>query len=106
MSDFIELHNWAAFRFGRFEHRLCGYVIRENEQIKCIVSEPILGVNAEDGYVETTNNLKYKLFEPIKTNDKIDMMYVLDRWMNLNLKGAPGDATDVVLESLEGGKKE
>jgi hypothetical protein len=86
-EDFIELHHWSAFRFGTFEHRLCGYVIREENVLKCIVSDPIIGVNIEHTFVATTDGKRYKLLDVIDTSQKIDMMYVLDRWMSINFKG-------------------
>lgn len=95
MSDYIELWDWACWKFGHFEYRLCGY-----NNARCIITEPILGVNVEGQFVETTNNIKFKLHEPIHKSQMIDMMYILDRWMNLNLKGKPGDSTDMVLEAL------
>lgn len=98
-GDFIELYDWAAWKFGAFEYRLCGYIYRDGN-LKCIVTEPIMGVNLEEGYVETTNNLKFKLGNPIEEVKMIDMSYVLDRWMNLNGKGQPWKATDMVLEAL------
>lgn len=108
MSDhFIELYDWAVWKFGPFEYRICGYNDRGG-QVKCVITEPVLGVNIEDQFVETTNHLKFRLYEPIKKNNMIDMMYILDRWMSINVKGNPAEATDMMLEALgraEIGKK-
>ena len=99
MSDYIELHDWACWKFGSFEYRLCGYNSRDGG-VRCIITEPILGVNIEDQFVETTNHIKFKLDNHIEKKNMIDMMYILDRWMNVNGKGKPGEATEMMLEAL------
>lgn len=99
MNEFIELYDWACWKFATFEYRLCGY----NDQggtVRCIITEPILGVNIEDQFVETTNNLKFKLHEPIQKVNMMDMTYIIDKWMSQNIKGEPSDTTNMVLEAL------
>jgi hypothetical protein len=105
MEDVIELHHWNAFKFGTFEYRLCGYITREG-QLSCIVSEPIRSVDAQTGIVETVNSVRFKPLDVIETSQKIDMMYVIGRWCDLNVKGQPGEAANTVLESLGRIKKE
>ena len=99
MIELIELYDWVCWKFGTFEYRLCGYNDRDG-QVKCIITEPILGVNVENQFVETTNNLKFKLHEPIKKKDMMDMVYILDKWMSINIKGNPSNATEMMLEAL------
>ena len=98
-NDYIKLRDWACWKFNQFEYRLCGYTEQDGKN-RCIVTEPIQGVNVENQFVETVNHLKFKLDEPIEKVNMMDMSYVLDRWMNLNNKGEPYEATHMVLEAL------
>ena len=95
MSEPIELFDWAAYKFGQFEYRLVGYV-----NSRGIISEPIIYVGSYTGLVETANGISFKPTNRIQTVDKMDMMYVLDRWCNLNEKGMPAEATNMIYESL------
>ena len=94
--DEIALNNWAAYRFGRYETRLVGYT----NAGRCIVTDPI-GV-ASPEFVETTNGIRYRPGDPIKAADKIDIMYTLDRFCNVNDKIPPQDITESFIKELEG----
>jgi len=101
MEDAIELHNWSAYQFGRFEYRLVGYVVLPESRVSFIVSEPIVGVNPVEGTVETVNKIWFKPLNRIDPTQRIDMMYSLGRWIDLNMKSQPRDSSEMVEEELK-----
>jgi hypothetical protein len=105
MSDMIELHHWSCYKFGTFEFRLVGYVY-EGTKVKCIVTEPIITINPETALAESADGKTYKPLDVLKPIQKMDMMYVLDRWCNINCKPPPSEVTTMIQEELTRGKNE
>jgi len=99
MSEPVNLYHWAAFDFGHKEIRLVGYTIESNQQ-RCIVTEPLMTINPKTGIVETSDDKTYKPLDEINIAHKIDMMYVLGRWIDLNIKGEPHEVTKMIAEEL------
>jgi hypothetical protein len=95
----IELNNWAAYKFGEKEIRLCGYFSEEG-RFGSLMTEPIMTIDPNTGIVVTADAKEYRPLNRMPITGRMDMMYVVGRFCDLNVRQQPSEVTEMIIEAL------
>lgn len=97
----VEVYEWQAYKLREAEFRLGGFFRGRDNNIRSIVTEPIKGIDAPVRLVETVDGNWYHLNDVATPARKMDLMYEVTRWATNNVRRAPENATEMILEHLK-----
>lgn len=104
----MEIHHWSAWEFRKgngIEIRIGGY-LRENNTIRYIISAPVTGVDPVKREIHTTEGILVPQQVLNESSNRMDTMYNLGRWCQLQDRPEPTDVTKLVLNDLNEGKED
>lgn len=99
--EVVQLHQWQAYKLKEFEYRIAGFWKGKDDNVRCMVTGEVKGVDAPNRRIETKDGKWFELGEPANATNKVHCMYEISKWATNKLRRPPQDATEFMIEQLK-----